>query len=105
MKASKLLLSGLDITEDEYSFKAQFFLSSSDKRINVDICDLDSEISLEKIKALFDLEESLEELKNSIMSMIIEKANIGSKINEGESYNEAIVDSDIDSTARSADIA
>lgn len=105
MKASNLLLSGLNITEDEYSFKAQFFLSCSGKTISIDIGDLESKTNLEKIKELFDLEESLDELKSTIMSMIIEKANISSKINEGENYNEAIINSSMDSVARAADIA
>jgi len=86
MKTSQLLLSVLDITEDHYSFKAQFILSAAGKSKNVDISELDSASTLEKIKTYFDLEESHDDIKKEIMKKVMEKAQISSKINEGDNY-------------------
>jgi hypothetical protein len=84
MLTSQLLLSGLDITEDEYSFKAQFILNAHGKSKNVDINELDSEPALDEIKIYFGIEEPAAEIKKQLMEMIMEKANIGSKIIEGD---------------------
>lgn len=89
MKTSQLLLSGLDITEDDYNFKAQFILSAYDKSKSVDINDLESGPMLEKIKVYFDLEETPAEIRKQLMSKVMENANISSKIIEGENFEEA----------------
>ena len=86
MKTSHLLLSGLDITEDEYNFKAQFILNAHDKSKSVDINDMESDSMLEEIKTYFGLEDSPDEIKKQLMSMVMEKASIGSKIIEGEDF-------------------
>lgn len=90
MKTSQLLLSGLDITEDAYNFKAQFILSTSNKSRSVDIGDLDSEAKLCEIKDFFNLEEAPSEIGNQLMELIMEKANISSSIIEGNDYEETI---------------
>ena len=105
MKTSQLLLSGLDITEDEYNFKAQFILNAPGKSKSFDIDDLDSDSKLDKIKTYFDLEESLSEIKKQLMEMIMEKANIGSTIIEGEDYEETIKIKRVERIAKSFDMA
>ncbi len=105
MKTSQLLLSGLDITEDEYSFKAQFILSAAGKSKNVDIGDLDTDSDLEKLKTYFELEETPSEIKKQLMEMIMEKAHIGSTIIEGEDYEETIKRKHIERVAKSFDMA
>ncbi len=105
MKTSQLLLSSLDITEDGYSFKAQFILSSPEKSKNVDIDALESESSLEEIKTYFGLDESTSEIKNQLMDMIMEKAHIGSTIIEGEDYEETVKKKKVERLANSLDMA
>ncbi len=105
MKTFQLLLSGLDITEDAYSFKAQFILSAHGKSKSVDIDDLDSESMLQKIKTYFGLEESHEEINKQLMIMVMEKAHIGSSIIEGEDFEETIKKKRVERIARSFDMA
>lgn len=105
MKTSQLLMSGLDITEDEYNFKAQFILNAPGKSKCFDIGDLDSDTLLDKIKTYFGLEESPYEIKNQLMEMVMEKANIGSTIIEGEDYEETIKRKRVERIAKSLDMA
>lgn len=105
MRTSQLLLSGLDITEDEYNFKAQFILSTEGKTKTFEIGDLESTSMLIKIKSYFGLEESTDEIKKLLMEMIVKKAHIGSKIVEGEHYDEGTNKKRIDRTAKTFDMA
>ena len=84
MRTSNLLLSSLDITEDEYSFKGQFILSASDKTRSVDMNDLETEACLRQISDFFGLEEEPADIRQILMGMIMEKADICSVIMEGE---------------------
>jgi len=86
MKTRQLLLSGLDITEDNYSFKGQFILSGSGKTKHVDVEDLEHQSFLTNLKEYFGLEENTADIRNILMDMVVEKAHIGSKIVEGENY-------------------
>ena len=105
MKTSELLLTILDITEDEYSFKAQFILKSGDKSKSMDIADLDSNEKLEQLRNYFGLEDSLTEISKQLMEKIMEKANISSKIVEGEKYEETSKHSRIERLSDSLDMA
>lgn len=105
MKTFQLLLSGLDITEDAYIFKAQFILSSSDTSRSVDIGDLDSEAKLAEIKEFFMLEETPSEIRSQLMEMIMEKANISSSIIEGNDYEETIKTKRVERSAKNLDMA
>lgn len=89
MKTSELLLTGLDINEDEYNFKAQFILNAPGKSKGYDINDLESESKLSEIKSYFNLDESQSQIKSILMEMIMEKAHISSSIIEGENFEEA----------------
>lgn len=84
MRTSDLLLSSLDITEDEYFYKGQFILSSADKAKHVDIMELERVTDLSELKSFFSLEESSDEIRKILMEMVMEKADIGSIIVEGK---------------------
>ncbi|HEY8348399.1 MAG TPA: hypothetical protein PK767_09225 [Clostridiales bacterium] len=88
MRTDQLLMSGLDITEDNYIFKGQFILSSEDKSKHVDMEELEKLPYLEELKKHFDLEESPSEIRNILIDMVVEKAKIGSKIREGKNLEE-----------------
>ena len=105
MKTLQLILSGLDITEDDYSFKAQFILNAQGKSKNVDIGDLDSDLILKEIKTYFDLEEAPVEIKKQLMDLVMEKAHIGSTIIEGENYEETTKIKRVERAAKSFDMA
>jgi len=105
MRTSDLLLSVLDITEDEYNFKGQFLLNAHGKSKGYDINDLESEEKLLDIKAYFGLEESANEIKNQLMEMIVEKAHLSSSIIEGENYNESVKSKHLERVAGSLDMS
>jgi hypothetical protein len=88
MRTEQLLLSSLDITEDEYMFKGQFILNSGDKSKHVDMEELEQQSFLEELKEYFNLEESTSEIRNKIIDMVVEKAQISSKIVDGRNFEE-----------------
>jgi len=88
MKTKQLLLSGLDISEDEYSFKAQFILSASGKSKSVDLESIDHTEVLRELKDYFELDEDTDEIEKLLMDMVMEKAHVNSTIVEGENYEE-----------------
>ena len=86
MRTYDILLSGLNITEDDYNYKGQFILSSNNKSINVDISELENTEQINEIRKYFDLEEPADEIRKIIMDMVMEKAMIVSRNSEGEKY-------------------
>lgn len=88
MTINHLLLSGLDISEDEYSFKAQFILSAPGKSKSVDLESIERTSALGELKEYFELEESIDEIRRKLMDMVMEKTHIDSTIVEGENYEE-----------------
>lgn len=84
MRTSDLLLSSLNITEDEYRYKGQFILSTSDKARSVDMNDMEAEDRLKQIADFFGLDEDPADIRRILMGMIMEKADICSVIMEGE---------------------
>lgn len=86
MKTSDLLLSSLNITEDDYNYKGQFILSTSDKTRSVDMAEIETEDKLREISDFFGLEEKPEDIRRILMDMVMEKAYICSSIVEGESF-------------------
>lgn len=105
MKTVNLLVSSLSITEDDYSYKGLFILSENEKTINVDISDLENNSKLMEIKAFFELEESPVEIRKILMDLVMEKASISSKFNEGEQYGEELKRKKMEKTARSFDMS
>ncbi len=105
MKTNQLILSGLNITEDEYSYTGQFILNASGKSKSIDIEALERSSFINELKKYFDLEESADNIRNILMDMIIEKAHIVSKIIEGENYEETSKLKKVERKARSLDIS
>lgn len=105
MRVEQLNLSNLHITEDEYHFKGQFILSASDKSRSVDLEDLEKNTFLEDLKAYFELEEPASEIRDKLMEKVMEKAHIGSKIVQGENYDESAKDKKIERLAKNLDMS
>lgn len=105
MKALDLLVSSVQITEDEYSYKGLFILSGEDKSLNLDIVDLESEEKLAEIKKSFELQEENNEIKKVIMNKVYEKASLTSKLSEGENYEETSKQKSVEKGANSLDMA
>lgn len=80
MKTADLLLSSLHITEDDYIFSGTFNLSFRDKSITVDVSDLQNDDKIRELKTFFNLEESEDEIFNTLMNMVIEKSSISCRI-------------------------
>lgn len=105
MKTSDLLLSSLNITEDEYNYKGLFILSCQNKSLNVDMSDLLDNSFIDKLRNLFNLDETDDEIRKSLMDMIMEKAAISSKITEGEKYEEKATRKKFERSANSLDMS
>ena len=105
MKTTSLLLTGLNITEDDYDYKGQFILKSEGKSKKVDFSELSADETLKDIKAFFDLDDNIEQIRESLMVMIMEKSNITSKINEGENYEERSKRFNSEKAAKSLDLS
>jgi|LSQX01.3.fsa_nt_gb hypothetical protein len=103
MRTNQLILSGLHITEDEYSYKGQFILDAPGKSKTIDMEDLDQSSFITELKKYFDLEDPVEDIRNILMDMVMEKAHIGSKIVEGENYEETSKQKKVERHARSLD--
>jgi len=88
MKTSELLLSSLNITEDDYSYKGLFILSTNKKSRQMDMSELENDAKMADLKAYFNLEEDIAEIKMTLMDIIFDKAHISSVIIEGENYEE-----------------
>ncbi|HOJ10236.1 MAG TPA: hypothetical protein PK733_06545 [Clostridiales bacterium] len=88
MKTSDLLISSVNITEDEYHYKGQFVLSSEHKSLIVDLAVLYDDNEINNIKEEFNLQESNSEIRESLLNRLVIKAGISSKIVQGEDYFE-----------------
>jgi hypothetical protein len=105
MKTKQLLLSGLDISEDEYSFKAQFILSASGKSTSVDLESVEQTAVLKELKNYFELEEDTDDIRRLLMDMVMEKAHVNSTIVEGENYEESSKKKKVERRTRYLDIS
>ncbi|NLK86426.1 MAG: hypothetical protein GX279_02915 [Clostridiaceae bacterium] len=105
MRTNQLILSGLHITEDEYSYKGQFILSAQGKSRSVDMDDLEQSSFISELKSFFDLEEPAGDIRNILMDMIVEKAHISSRFVEGKNYEETSKKEKVERGARSLDRA
>jgi hypothetical protein len=105
MKTNQLIVSGLHITEDEYSYKGQFILNGKGKSRPVDMDDLENSSFISELRDFFDLEEPVGNIRDILMDMIVEKAHISSKIVEGENYDESSKQKKVERSARSLDMS
>ena len=105
MRTSGLLLSSLNITEDEYHYKGLFILSAADKTLHVDMADLEHDLKVNELKVFFELEESLDDIRKILMDMVMDKADISSSIIEGEDFEETLKTKKVERMAKSLDMA
>jgi len=92
MKISDLLISGVHISEDNYHYTGQFTLSAGNKSIDVDITELNDNKVIDSIKKYFNLQESVETIRQSLIDRLVLKAGIPSKNVQGENYFERKAD-------------
>lgn len=105
MKATELLVSNLNITEDDYNYKGIFTLSNQDKSMSVDLAELETTAKLQEIKTFFGLDEETETIKDTILKMVIENSSISSKIKQGEDYKENTKKKNIERIVNSLDMS
>jgi hypothetical protein len=85
MLSKDLKVVSLCVTEDYYDYKGTFQLHGERGYMEIDLSDLTDEKTKE-IKGHFNLEECLEDIKDTIMAKVLESANIECKIVEGKNY-------------------
>ena len=84
MLCKDLKVVNLNITEDNYEYKALFRLCNDEKCMDINMEDLSDNGTLEEIKKTFSVDESVEEIKTVITEKVIEASKIESKTNEGK---------------------
>lgn len=84
MLCKDLKVVNLNITEDNYEYKALFRLCTEVKCIDIDMEKLSDKSVLEEIKKVFSIEDSIEEINTVIMEKVMEASKIESRINEGK---------------------
>jgi len=85
MLCKDLKVVNLNITEDNYEYKALFRLCTDDVCMDVDLEELSQTDVLEEIKKSFGIEESIDEIKAVVMEKVMEASKLESRISEGES--------------------
>lgn len=104
MKCRDLKVVNLNITEDFYEYKALFRLCTDDHCMDIDLAKISDPGVLEKAKETFEVEESIEEMKEIIMEKIMEASKIESRIHEGKDCckkADRTIDREIDSLSSS----
>ncbi|NLL06966.1 MAG: hypothetical protein GX270_14550 [Clostridiaceae bacterium] len=84
MRCKDLKVVNLNITEDNYQYKALFRLCTEDSCMDIDMENLSDNAVLEEIKKTFSLEESIEEINSIITEKVMEASKIESRIKEGK---------------------
>lgn len=100
MKINKLLVSGVNISEDDYDYRGTFILSNENEfSMEVDLAAFESDESLLlRIKSEFKLSDPLSSIKDTIMKKVMEKASLSSKDVQGEDFDLEHLDSKAIST-------
>lgn len=75
VKSSELKVVGLSITEDFYCYKGTFMLYGKEDYIFVDLAEFDDAM-LNKIKNKFGIDETPDEIREVIMSKLIEASKL-----------------------------
>jgi len=105
MLCKDLKVVNLNITEDNYQYKALFRLCTDESCMDIDMENLSDNTLLEEIKKTFFLEDSIEEIKNIITEKVMEASKIESRIVEGKNCCDETKDKkvqrDIDSLSTS----
>jgi fructose-1-phosphate kinase PfkB-like protein len=105
MKSNDLLVSNLNISEDEYSYKGLFTLSGEGISMAVDLSELDENVSINEIISKFTLKESKEEIRKIIMDKVMVQAAVSTQIKEGIDFQDEKKKNKIDKSANSLDMA
>lgn len=105
MRTENLLVSSVNITEDEYIYKGLCTLSLEDRTKVIDIGDLENPSSLQQIKDFFILEEPEDVIRQILVKKVMEKAVITSRDRQGENYSESAENLAMEKPANSLDIA
>ncbi|MCR4436114.1 MAG: hypothetical protein QHH06_13870 [Clostridiales bacterium] len=85
MSDRNLQVVGLSITEDYYSYRGAFRLCCGEKYMDIELEELtDSKIN--EIKDVFGLDGSVQDIKNEIMSKVLEASGLESRFVEGKGY-------------------
>ena len=104
MLSKDLKVRTLDITEDNYEFKALFRLCSGDACLDIDLEELSEKSQIEEIKRAFSIHEEDQIVVDTIMEKIMEASSLESRISEGKNLEGSIgikVQRDIDSLSTS----
>jgi fructose-1-phosphate kinase PfkB-like protein len=105
MKSNDLLVSNLNISEDEYSYKGLFTLSGEGISMAVDLSELDENVTINEIISKFTLKESKEEIRKIIMDKVMVQAAVSTQIKEGIDFQDEKKKNKIDKSANSLDMA
>ncbi len=84
MLCKDLKVVSLNISEDNYEYKALFRLCTESACMDVDMEKLSENGILEEIKKSFSIDESIDEIRKIIMDKVMEAAKLESTISEGE---------------------
>jgi 23S rRNA U2552 (ribose-2'-O)-methylase RlmE/FtsJ len=87
MKSEQLKVLSLNISEDNYDYRALFRLCTDTACMDVDLTDLSLNIKVEEIKAKFELDEQIEEIRDIITNKVITVSDVKSNVTEGENYS------------------
>ena len=85
---NNIVVSNVNITEDEYRYHGSFKISDSSKAITLDLSDLDDSGKLAEIKDTFQLKESPDEIRKYIIERVMEYAGLTSRDVQGKEYVE-----------------
>lgn len=88
MKIEQLKVLSLNISEDNYDYRALFRLCTDTVCMDVDLTDLSLNKKVEEIKAKFELDEQIEEIRDIIIKKVIAVSDVKSNVTEGENYSE-----------------
>lgn len=92
MFCKDLKVVNLNITEDNYEYKALFRLCSEDLCMDVDMADLSEASTIAEIKNNFGLEDDDDEIREIITGKIMEASTLESRIKEGKEAVDGAVD-------------
>lgn len=100
MKINELLVSGVNISEDDYDYRGTFILSNKNEdSMEVDLAEFESDESvLLLIKSEFGLVDPISSIKDAIMKKVMENAALSSKNVQGENFDLEPLDSQAIST-------
>lgn len=87
MRITDLMITNVNITEDEYSYGASFVISAGSHELRLDLSDLDNPEKLNELKGKFELAETVEGIRKYIFDAVMENAGLTSRNKQGEHYD------------------